>query len=186
MLEKIGKASFNASGASMTDNWKDALELYEIEKKSQYEQAKFLFDQSRTYNTVIMALAYGGFFSMWSAVAGFSIDKRTVALAGALMTISIITFVSYTMLNMFLMSKISVRNAKLAELYGSPNNLDDFKAMVARMTANRETMNTEIRAKAIRVAQLWPPFFYTSVISGFAGSFILLFLLLKHHGVWLF
>jgi hypothetical protein len=162
----------------MTDGWKDVLELYEIEKKSQYEQAKFLFDQSRTYNTVIMALAYGGFFSMWSAVAGFSIDKRTVALAGALMTISIITFVSYTMLNMFLMSKISVRNAKLAELYGSPNNLDDFKV--------RETMNAEIRAKAIRIAQLWPPFFYASVISGFAGSFILLFLLLKHHGVWLF
>jgi hypothetical protein len=82
------------------DEWKKQLELYEMEKKSQYEQAKFLFDQSRTYNTVIMGLAYGGFFSLWSSANGFSTDKRMLALAGALTTISIIVFVSFTLLNL--------------------------------------------------------------------------------------
>jgi hypothetical protein len=120
-----------------SDEWKKQLELYEIEKKSQYEQAKFLFDQSRTYNTVIMGLAYGGFFSLWSAANGFSTDKRTLALAGALMTISIIAFVGFTLLNLFHMSKINLRNAQIAQSYGNPTSLAEYTEMVRAMMTKR-------------------------------------------------
>lgn len=170
----------------MSQAWQDALAVYELEKKAQYEQAKFLFEQSRTYNTVIMGLAYGGFFAMWSSVNGFSVDKRTVALAGALMTISIITFVAFTLLNMFTISRAMVMNARLASLYATPTTPAELAAQAARIRENVERLNTELRAKALWVAKLWPPFFYVSVITGFLGAFTLLFLLLKHHGLGLF
>lgn len=171
----------------MSQAWQDALAVYELEKKLQSEQAKFLFEQSRTYNTVIMGLAYGGFFAMWSSVNSFSGDKRTVALAGALMTISIVAFVAFTLLNMFTISRAMVANARLATLYTQiPTTPTELVAHASRIKENAERLNAELRAQALWVAKLWPPFFYVSVIAGFVGAFTLLFLLLKHHGLGLF
>jgi hypothetical protein len=168
-------------------DWNTQLELFEREKKAQSEQVKAFFDNSRTYNAVIMGLAYGGFFSLWSSANGFSADKRTLALAGALMTISLIAFILFTVLNMVVVSRTTIGHARLAQQYGAaPTNIQEFAQMTARVAAGRESLNAKLQSDAARMALLWPPFLWTSLASGLVASLLLLWLLLKHHGVWLF
>jgi hypothetical protein len=161
----------------------EALEIYETEKKLQFEQAKFIFEQSRTYHTVIMGLAYGGFFALWSSTSSFVTDKKTMALAGGLMTLSIIAFAVFTIINMYILSKVTLRNAQLAQKFGNPKTAEDLIAVAQQIAEYRDKMNSDIRSASAQVAILWPPFFFTSLISGVAAALILLFVLLKHHGL---
>jgi hypothetical protein len=164
----------------MSADWREEQAAFEAEKKLQYEQAKFLFDQSKTYNTVIIGLAYGGFFSLWASVNSYSTDKRTIALAGALMAISILAFVGFTILNVYVMSTVVVENANYASLFGNPKSLEEFRALVTRLTDRRVKMNAKIAEQSIWVAKLWRPFFFTAIGSGLLASLIVVFLMLKH------
>jgi hypothetical protein len=84
------------------------------------------------------------------------------------------------------MSKITLRHAEIAQSYGNPKSLAEFTEMVKAMMAKREAAAAEIRVAAVRIATLWRPFFFTSVGTGFVAGLLLLALLLRHNGLWLF
>jgi hypothetical protein len=174
-----------AASSGPTILLQEALAIYETEKRLQYEQVKFIFEQSRTYNTVIMGLAYGGFFALWSSANSFIADKKTMAFAGGLMTVSILSFVLFTILNMYVLQKAVLKNAKLAHMFGNPKTAEEFSASVAAIANYREAMNAALRKASARVAVLWPPFFFVSLASGIFGAVTMLYLFLKHHGLGL-
>lgn len=103
------------------------------------------------------------------------------------MTISVIAFVIFAILNMVVISRTMIAHAKLGQQYGAaPMSIQEYSQMVANLTAHRESLNEKVRRDAMRMALLWPPFLWVSLLTGLAAALLLLWLLLKHHGVWLF
>ena len=138
-------------------------------------------EQSRTYHTVVMGLAYGGFFAIWSAAKSITGENRLLAFSGAAMLISVSTFVLFTILNMYVLAKMTVKNARIAQSYDriptSPGDLLDTAKKIAKL---REATNADIRSAAARVAILWPWFFYPSLISGMSAMLVLLYAYVRH------
>jgi len=166
---------------STSDQWRVALEFYESEKRLQYEQAKFLFEQSRTYQAVIMGLAYGGFFALWSSTNSFVQNKGISALAAALMLISILAFALWTILNMYMLAQVTLKHAGLAKLYDKdPQSHEELLARTKLISEKRHMINAEIRDVTVRLAMFWRPFFYTSLILGVIAALIMLVVLVTH------
>lgn len=161
--------------------FKAALELYETEKKLQYEQTKFLFEQARTYHTVVMGLAYGGFFALWSQAKSIPNEGRLISFAAASMLVSIGTFVLFTILNMYVLSKATVKNAKIARNFDlTPRSPSELQTMTEQIASLRDRTNSAIKSSSAFVAVLWPWFFYPSLLSGLAGMITLLYVYVSH------
>jgi esterase/lipase len=182
----MGVITTNVTNVSVHSQLREWLVLYESEKRLQHETAKFVFDQSKTYHAVVMGLAYGGFFALWSSANGFLVDKKLLALAGALMTVSIVSFVIFTIMNMYALQRATLKHVTLADTYGTPKTLEDFQASVKTIAAARESANSELQKLNAALIRCWAPFFFTSLICGSVAALIMLYLLLAHHGLGLF
>jgi hypothetical protein len=171
----------NPTPSNHLTEFRTALDLYETEKKLQYEQTKFLLDQARTYHTVVMGLAYGGFFALWSQAKSITNESGLISCAAAAMLISIGTFVLFTILNMYLLSKATISNAKIARRYDfTPRSPSELQTMTEQIASLRDRINSEIKSSSAFVAILWPWFFYPSLLSGISGMVILLYVYVSH------
>jgi hypothetical protein len=158
----------------------EALALYEIEKKLQLEQTKNLFEQSKSYQTVILGLAYGGFFAIWATAKSFTSDARLMAIAASLMIVSIFAYAIFMIINMYVLSKAVIRNVQTAQAYASPKTLDELNRSIQEIAARRDKTNIELRHATVMVAKLWPPFFWVSVIAGVIAALLMLGVLVKN------
>ena len=168
------------SDSHQTSELHDLLALYETEKRLQYEQTKFIFEQSKTYHTIVMGLAYGGFFALWSSAKAFVNDAGLLATAASLMLVSILSFTLFTILNMYLLQQASLKNAKLAQSFGNPTTSKELRKSISQIATYRTEMNSGILAASARLARWWAPFFYTSLSTGIFAALLMLYILLRH------
>ena len=152
-----------------------ALGQIEKARKTQDEQTRALFDQTKAYQTTIIGLAYGGFFAIWAYARTFLVDTKLVALAGALMGISIFLFAVFEILNMLFLTFVTLQSAKLARSIVAPadaSSIPTFASQFTELANGTKAANTLIR--------LWPWFFVPSLLSGVFAALLLIFMLLQH------
>lgn len=158
------------------------LAISQIEKAriTQAEQVKTLYDQTKSYQTTIIGLAYGGFFAIWAYAKSFLTDTRFAALAGALMGISIFLFAIFEILNMLLLTFATLKSAEFARKIQVPRDPNHISFAAEQLSTAANTFKQDIERAAAKLIRAWPWFFLPSLLSGVAAAFILVYLLLKH------
>ena len=97
------------------------------------------------------------------------------------MLLSIMSFALFTVLNMFVIAKVTVANAQLAKAFGdAPKSPQELIKRTNAIAEHRDKVNKGIISATTKVALLWPPFFYTSLLSGIFAALIMLFVLVSH------
>jgi hypothetical protein len=76
------------------------------------------------------------------------------------MLVSILAFALFTVLNMFVISKVTVANAQIAKKFSdTPKSLQELIERAQAIAEHREKVNKGITIAMIKVTLIWPPFF---------------------------
>lgn len=126
-----------------------------------YQEAYNRFrEHEQRYANTILLLGYGGFFALWASTAA-RMPKTPFGIAGGLMVLSLITFLSFELAKTFAASLALSRE-------GKPGKEGHKISPQAALTLAEEWMG--------RVTKWWPWAFAFAVITGFsAGGIVLWF-----------
>lgn len=136
------------------------------------EQKEFLekaMTQAQAYTNLIMLAGYAGLFALWQ-VAKEHLTPLSAYMAGILLIISLAVFIAMEIYGMYLRSK---------DLFRTARAVDDPESYIANVARHRE----DAANRAVRLAQLHPYGFFTSIVSG--GGAALIILLAFCHGLWI-
>lgn len=155
----------------------DFIELNKViaqirEDRAVQDEAQFigvLYDKSSSYNNVVLTLGYAGFFAIWSKVST-SLSFTANAWVGALLGISLITFIAWTLVNMLVnVRSLKLRNSELQKEFDSRAEQLDALARAHHL----------VQMRILSVLKYWPVTFGVTVISGFAAGVFLLAILIS-------
>jgi|ERR1700694_1637770 len=118
-------------------------------------------DKASNYSRLVMTLGYGGFFAIWSGTKQY-LSPKYVVLSALFLMISALLFIAYQVVEAACVSHLYVGLVKVTNA--------DEKAWA------EAARNYDKRSRRIGriLAGVWPPTFYVSAVTGFAGVFILL------------
>jgi hypothetical protein len=157
-----------------------ALDQIEKARKTQSEQAKTIYDQTKSYQTTIIGLAYGGFFAIWAYAKTFVTDTKLAAVAGALMGLSIFLFVVFEILNMLFLTFVTLETAKFARSITAPSDPNRIPMIAEQLVNSANTFKEKLESAAGKLIFVWPWFFIPSLLAGIIAALLLIYLLLKH------
>lgn len=123
-----------------------------------------LFEKATVYNNTVVTIGYAGFFAIWSFTSD-AIPENDTNLIAALLGISLLTFVSWTLFAS-LLSAANVR--RIAPVY-----LKEFSSRSERIAAIIEK-ERQGDVALMRVNAIWPYIFAISAISGFLAGILLI------------
>ena len=123
--------------------------------------AQAVIDKASNYTRLVMTLGYGGFFAAWAGAKQY-LSPKHVVLSGLLLMVSAFLFIAFQVLEAAFASHLYLGWARLTNA--------DEKTRPARI----EQLEKAQRRVNLGTARLWPPIFYSCVVTGFAGVFILM------------
>ena len=132
------------------------------------------WEHANRYATTVVGLAYGGFFALWSPTRSAIISptcKPLVSAAGALMTLSLLTFISFEIFRMYVTAKQNNALFEMREYSEMVHSLPDM----LRKVQDHHNRAANLTALFNRVWNVILPF---TVLTGFAAAAIMFFVFL--------
>lgn len=152
----------------------NALSLYRANQKVEEERATQEFERSKSYTTLVVSLGYAGMFGVWNYVST-AISPAATACTAILAGISLVLFVIYEVMKMFVMQRNVTLRFKLNSIEPDFHDIDGLSRFSEKLQTRREEMESA-RATSIRsLVSVWPYFFYPTVVTGFGAMFLLLY-----------
>lgn len=150
--------------------------LQEVQRKANEERARrdteamreelikiysVLFDKGQAYTTLIVTLAYAGFFTLWNNTRPM-VPIRVSALSALLVMISLMVFLGWEVFQMHLRNKDSQAMLAIVEAGG------------ADLLAKLEAAKVEAGRRKLQLGRLGVRVIWLTVYPGFAGALILM------------
>jgi hypothetical protein len=118
------------------------------------------FDQSSSYNQVVVLAGYAAFFAVWSAVSD-KVSEWVVLTCGGLIILSVMVYVAWTVANMIFLSTYQHEmSAKLSE---------GFEGFYERMLE----VDAKFLGTRARLMKFWLPVVATAGGTGLAAAVLL-------------
>jgi len=119
-----------------------------------------LFDASTAYNQLIVIGGYGAFFAVWSAFASH-ISRVVLLLSGMLMTISLVVYVTWTVVNMY---RLQGSNIAASETFGE--GVEGFEERYQAAIASGH-------GKSAELLRYWKPVVWLAGLTGLGAALLL-------------
>lgn len=119
-------------------------------------------NRAKEYTNIIIVAGYAAFFGLWAGIAQ-DIDVRARATAAALLTLSLMAFISWEIISMYYRAESHKPFNEL--LLQTPYESEFEDSWDAAVAANERIYNRYIKA--------WPWFLIISVFTGLCGAAIL-------------
>ncbi|MEQ1714749.1 MAG: hypothetical protein ABL907_01975 [Hyphomicrobium sp.] len=157
----------------------DSIDFYAREKRLEEESATQDLERAKSYTTLVISLGYAGMLTVWNFTSELVPDK-VKALTGIMAGISLVSFVIFEVLKMFVMQRNAVLRFRLLGPRPSFEDAEGVHRFAEALRQRREEFYDSKAATTQWLVALWPFFFYPSVILGFGAMFLLLYNLLAH------
>lgn len=119
-----------------------------------------LFEASSGYNQVVVLAAYAGFFTIWSTVRQ-DVPHWLLLISGALMAISLILYVAWTIASMVVMQGNMVRL------------LGEYSKGVDGYLARVQAVEAQNLAAGKRLMRYWKPTLWSSGLTGMVAGLLI-------------
>jgi|GEM_PF-1243133 len=137
--------------------------------KSQRALVESTFTRARDYTNLLLGAGYAGFFGLWGLTKA-SLTPLTVFLSGALISLSLASFIAWELYNVWFNSRSSFR---LGAAVSDPD----------RLRHEILSHNQESQRRIARLAVIHPKVFAFTIATGFGAMATLFSAFL--HGLWL-
>lgn len=119
-----------------------------------------LFDSSTAYNQLIVIGGYGAFFAVWSAFANH-IPPVVLLLSGALMTVSLIIYVTWTVVNMY-----RLQSSNIGAMQTFAEGVEGFEERYQAALASGHGQSASL-------LRFWKPVVWLAGLSGLGAALLL-------------
>ena len=138
------------------------------------EQTKKREEYAKTYTTVIIGLAYGGFFALWAYAKTLLPpgDRQLVLASASLLTISLFIFVVFEIIKVAQASSSISKANKLLSTTVKKRDFGEFHRQFSKMAEDSQRDDS-------RFFRFWQVTFYPCVLFGISGAALLFFLMAR-------